>query len=286
MDRFTRMANEGKAFLVDGSEDGQQDDAMRDDQHQQMSDPFVDAARFYHCRPAYPAAAIQWIADELHLDGRGRMLDVGCGTGYVCLRFAGKFAWIIGIDPSEPMLAEAASIASVRRLAEFEFRRLRAEDLPAGLGTFRLITFGASFHRVNQEHVTELVYGMLEPQGGLALLFPPVPWRGDSSWKVALRQTVKEWTGMTLGGPFEPSQNVIGRSRFGAYKVRSFQEDHIWSTAQLVGFLLSTSFCSPAILPARAHEFEMDLATALLEAHPDGRFPDMLETTVVLSRKP
>lgn len=259
---------------------------MLDDRDEQARDPFAGAARFYHHRPAYPAAAIQWIADELRLDGRGRMLDVGCGTGHVCLRFAGKFAEIIGIDPSEPMLTEAASIASVRRLAEFEFRRLKAEGLPAGLGMFRLITFGASFHRVNREHVTELVYGMLEPQGGLALLFPPVPWRGDSSWKAALRRTVKEWTGMALGGPFEPSQNVVGRSRFGTCEVRSFQEDHVWSTAQLIGFLLSTSFCSPAILATRAHEFETGLTAALLRVHPDGRFPDMLETTVVLSRKP
>jgi len=214
------------------------------------------------------------------------MLDVGCGTGHVCLRFAGKFAQIIGIDPSKPMLAEAASIASAGGLAEFEFRRLKAEDLPAGLGMFRLVTFGASFHRVDQVQVTETVYDMLESQGGLALLFPPVPWRGDASWKAALRGKVKEWTGKTLGGPFEPSQNVIARSRFGTCQVRDFQEDHVWSTAQLTGFLLSTSSCSPAILGTGAHEFESDLAAALLHVHPQGRFPDMLETTVVLSRKP
>ncbi|HUT58239.1 MAG TPA: class I SAM-dependent methyltransferase [Phycisphaerae bacterium] len=259
---------------------------MPDDRHTQVSDSFAEAARFYHHRPAYPATAVQWIADELRLDGGGRMLDVGCGTGHVCLRFAGKFAQIIGIDPSKPMLAEAASIASAGGLAEFEFRRLKAEDLPAGLGMFRLVTFGASFHRVDQVQVTETVYDMLESQGGLALLFPPVPWRGDASWKAALRGKVKEWTGKTLGGPFEPSQNVIARSRFGTCQVRDFQEDHVWSTAQLTGFLLSTSSCSPAILGTGAHEFESDLAAALLHVHPQGRFPDMLETTVVLSRKP
>lgn len=258
---------------------------MGDDPRQQPSDLFADAAAFYHYRPAYPAAAILWIVDSLCLDGQGRMLDVGCGTGHVCLRFAGKFAHIIGIDPSEPMLAEAAAIAGARGLRQFEFRPLKAEDLPAGLGTFRLITFGASFHRVDRAAVAELVHGMLEPRGGLALLFPAVPWRGESPWKAALCRTVEKWTGRVLGGRFEPSQDFIARSSFGEFEVRDFQEPHVWSAAELVGYLSSTSFCSRSVLGPRAQAFEANLTARLLDAQGDGRFRDEMETTVVLARK-
>ncbi len=258
---------------------------MCDDPRQQPADLFADAAGFYHHRPAYPAMAIQWIADTLRLDGQGRMLDVGCGTGHVCLRFADKFDHIIGIDPSGPMLAEAGSIAAARGLTQFEFRQLKAEDLPAGLGTFRLITFGASFHRVNRELVSKHAYRMLEAQGGLALLFPAVPWRGRSPWKAALRRTIEKWTGKPLDEPFEPSQNVIARSSFGGCEVHEFQKNHTWSTAELVGYLLSTSFCSRSVLGVRAHEFEQDLTACLLDVQPDGQFLDELETTVVFARR-
>jgi SAM-dependent methyltransferase len=249
-------------------------------------DLFAETAEFYAHRPGYPAAAIEWIADEFRLDGRGSMLDVGCGTGHVCFRFSGRCRRIIGIDPSEAMLAEAASIASARGLSGFEFRPLRAEDLPADLGTFRLVTFGASFHRVARERVADVVYDMLEPGGGLALLFPSVPWSGESPWKTALRHAVEKWTGTALGGPFEPSQNVIARSRFRACDVRNFDEEHLWSASEIFGFLLSTSFCSRSVLGARVDAFRQDLTTLLLEAQPDGRFHDRMETTVVLARKP
>jgi hypothetical protein len=42
---------------------------------------------------------------------------------------------------------------------------LRAEDLPAGLGTFRLVTFAQSFHWMDRDRVAAVVHGMLEPGG-------------------------------------------------------------------------------------------------------------------------
>jgi SAM-dependent methyltransferase len=183
------------------------------------------------------------------------------------------------------MLDEALSLAVARGLPEFEFHCLKAEDLPAGLGTFRLITFGASYHRVHQARVLETAYDMLEPRGGLALLFPAVPWRGDTEWKAALRTTVQKWTGTTLGGPFEPAQNDVARSRFGICEVRDVVEAHVWSADELLGFMHSTSFCSPGMLGERADAFDSDLASVLRAVQPDGRFSDLLETTVVLARK-
>ena len=248
-------------------------------------DGFTATAEFYSNRPGYPPEAIRWIVDRLALDGRGRMLDVGCGTGHVCFCFAGEFDQIIGIDPSQQMLNHAKSIARERGLSEYEFLRMKAEDLPADLGRFRLISFGASFHRTDQEQTLNTVYDMLEPKGGLALLFPSVPWRGEGVWKEALREVVKEWTGTTLGGPFEPSQNVVRRSRFRDCAEHDFRERHIWTLKELTGYLKSTSFCSPAVVGERIGEFGRDLANRLLKVQPDAEFHDEMETTVVLSVK-
>jgi len=249
-------------------------------------DKFAATAEFYHHRPVYSPEAVAWLVDQLHLDGRGRMLDVGCGTGHVCFAFPGKFARIVGIDPSPQMLAKAEVIARERRLRGYSFRQLRAEDLPADLGTFRLITFGNSFHRTERGRVAEIIYDMIEPDGGLGLLFTSVPWRGDTAWKAALRERVKVWAGTDLGGALgEPSQNVIRSSRFGDWVECNFREDHVWSAADLVGFLQSTSFCSPLVLGARRLDFERDMTAHLLAVQPNDNFRETLETVVVLAVK-
>lgn len=247
-------------------------------------DQFAEAARFYQHRPAYPPDAIQWIVDELYLDGCGRMLDVGCGTGHVCCRFAEWFETIVAIDPSEPMLDEARNIATCGGMADkFSFQKMHAEELPDGLGRFRLVTFGASFHRVRQQQVLEAVYDMIEPGGGLALLFPGVPWRGNEPWKNVLRQTVKDWTGRFLGGSFVPSQAAVCSSAFGGCHERDFHEDHAWSLEELIGYMRSTSFASSSALADRTEKFYHDLRSRLLDNRPDGLFPDVSGTTVVVA---
>jgi hypothetical protein len=47
------------------------------------------------------------------------------------------------------------------------WRQLRAEDLPADLGTFRVVTFAQSFHRMDRLLVARRVRDMLSPGGGL-----------------------------------------------------------------------------------------------------------------------
>jgi len=248
-------------------------------------DLFAKAAKFYSNRPAYPDEAIQWIADELRLDGCGRMLDVGCGTGHVCLRFAGWFDQIVGVDPSEPMmLIEARTFASCcGSTSKFSFHHMYAEEFPGSLGEFRLVSFGASFHRVRQHQVLEKIHDMIQPGGGLALLFPGVPWSGNESWKQVLRQTVQDWTGHLLGGQFVRSQEAVRSSRFGDYLERDFYEDHTWSLGELVGYMRSTSFASSSALDDRTEAFYNDLSKRLLRDRPDGVFSDILETTVVIA---
>ena len=84
-------------------------------------------------------------ARSLALDGRGRLLDVGCGPGTVTLRLAPLFEAVVGVDPDAEMLAQASRAADRLGVANAAWVRSRAEDLPDGLGTFRAVTFAASF---------------------------------------------------------------------------------------------------------------------------------------------
>jgi len=65
------------------------------------------AAYYRQGRKPYAPALADALAEHLHLDGRGRLLDVGCGPGTVALFFAHLFEGVIGVDPDPGMLAEA-----------------------------------------------------------------------------------------------------------------------------------------------------------------------------------
>jgi ubiquinone/menaquinone biosynthesis C-methylase UbiE len=101
-------------------------------------------------------------------------LDVGCGPGIVALTVADLFAEVVGVDPDGAMLAEAERQARGRGLANLRWVRRRAEELPAGLGSFRCVVFAQSFHWMDRERVASTVFDMLEPGGAFVQLNPVV----------------------------------------------------------------------------------------------------------------
>src|SRR5687768_4555180 len=102
---------------------------------------FKGAAPYYtRGRLPYATGLAQSMAEALGLDGRGRLLDLGCGPGVITLQLAHLFEEVVGLDPDGEMLAEAARLADERGIAHARWVHLRAEDLPAGLGRFRVVT--------------------------------------------------------------------------------------------------------------------------------------------------
>lgn len=58
-------------------------------------------------RPGYPAAAIDWVIGKATLDASTLVADVGAGTGISSRLFAERGIPVLGIEPNEPMRAEA-----------------------------------------------------------------------------------------------------------------------------------------------------------------------------------
>jgi ubiquinone/menaquinone biosynthesis C-methylase UbiE len=103
------------------------------------------------------------LAERLALDGTGRLLDVGCGPGNFTLLLAPWFEQATGVDADHDMLAERQAVRA--GIGNVQWLQLRAEELPAGLGTYRVISFAQSFHWLEQQAVARVARGMLADGG-------------------------------------------------------------------------------------------------------------------------
>lgn len=129
---------------------------------------FAGAAPYYdRGRLPYAPGLAEALRDALELDGRGRLLDVGCGPGTVTLLLAHLFEQAIGLDADPAMLAEARRLANERGVTNATWVHQRAEALTTALGAFRVVTFAASFHWMDRPKVAAVVRDMLVPGGVL-----------------------------------------------------------------------------------------------------------------------
>lgn len=127
---------------------------------------FAGSSEYYdRGRIPYPPGLHDAFAAAADLRGSPRLIDVGCGPGTVALRLADLFTEVVGIDADRGMIDEAIRAAAKHELANTQWFRMQAEELPAGLGIFRYATFAQSFHWMDRELVAAKVFDMLEPGG-------------------------------------------------------------------------------------------------------------------------
>jgi SAM-dependent methyltransferase len=195
------------------------------------------AAHYRHGRPAYSPELEALLTQKTGLDGTGRLLDAGCGPGVLTIRLAHLFERAVGLDPDARMLAEGCRAAEEKGVTNIRWVQGLAEDLPAvAPGSYKLVTFGQSFHWTDEQQVAEIVYDMLEPGGALALIahtvtgrprppdpgLPPIP-HDD------LKALVAKYLGSTRRAGQGTAQerthrfeDVLARTRFGVPSNSSF----------------------------------------------------------------
>jgi SAM-dependent methyltransferase len=93
----------------------------------------------------------------------GNALDVGCGTGQSTVALAAVAQRVVGIDPSDEMLAGCGSHPSI------EYRRVAAESIPTGDDEFDLITVAQAFHWLDQDAFLAEARRVLRSAGWLVI---------------------------------------------------------------------------------------------------------------------
>ncbi|MFL6116823.1 MAG: methyltransferase domain-containing protein [Catenulispora sp.] len=254
---------------------------------------FEGTAAFYRRgRIPYAPGTAEVIAKVLRISGRERLLDVGCGPGTIGIALAPLFGEVVGIDADAGMIAEAAQWAEGAGVAgKTRWLRMRAEDLPAGLGEFDAVTFGQSFLWVDRDVVPATVHDMLRPGGALVhvsdwkaemrtvdgLPHPAIPY-------AAIENLVKQYLGpvrragqgtLPNGTPGDEVE-VLARAGFDGpdlHIVRGGQ--HLVRTEDdVVAWTYSLSYAAPHLFGERRDDFEADLRRMLREESPSGLFSE------------
>jgi 2-polyprenyl-3-methyl-5-hydroxy-6-metoxy-1,4-benzoquinol methylase len=122
------------------------------------------ALHYARYRPGYPPAFLDDLIQRLGLDGTGRLLDLGCGTGQLTLPLAAHVAEAVGMDPESEMLTEAIRQAREQAIANVSWIQGDSAHLPRDLGHFTLVTMGRSFHWMDREQVLTALDEMVDDE--------------------------------------------------------------------------------------------------------------------------
>jgi hypothetical protein len=238
---------------------------------------------------AYPPALADAVRDELGLDGHGRLLDVGCGPGSLTLLLASLFKEAVGVDADGGMLEVAAARAGQ---ANVVWRQLRAEELPADLGTFRVVTFAQSFHWMDQALVADRVRGMLMPDGAWVhvranthhgldgtdqLPHPRPPWDDIDKLVARYLGPVRRAGNSVLPTGTRSGEEDVMRAAGYSGPTRltvGFNEAEERSVDDVVAAVFSLSSSTPHLFGPDRAAFETDLRALLTKSADNGRLSE------------
>ena len=206
---------------------------------------FGGTASYYaRYRPGYPAELIERLAAAAGLDGTGRLLDLGTGTGKLAVPLSPYVAEVVAVDPEPEMLAELpAGIRAVQG---------RAEDVDESWGSFRLVTIGRAFHWMDGPLVMERLTRVTRQ----VALVGDTPEASEA--QSALLEIAQDLFGArpAMKQPTVRYAEALAQSPFhDVVEIRVLVE-RTWTIEQLIGCAYSTSFASLQRVGDRREEFE------------------------------
>ena len=245
------------------------------------------AEHYVRYRPRYPQGLIDAVADTRHLDGRGRLLDLGTGPGFLAIALAPRFEATVAMDPEPEMLAVAEAEARATGIV-LTLVLGGSEDLGPHLGRFRLVTMGRSFHWMDRDRTLVALDALIEPDGAIGLFDDDHPEVPENAWHPSWRAVRDQYTPPSRRRDESADRTheaVLSRSPFPVVRRLIHRWRQSISIADLVGRMLSTSSTTPAVLGATRAGLEADLRCALAPFAVDGLVDEVIEANALIATR-
>jgi SAM-dependent methyltransferase len=256
----------------------------------QSYDPhrFRSTVPFYtRYRLIYPKALIDWVIELVGLSPGDAVLDLGCGPGTLAVPFAQAGMRVTGVDP-EPAMLEAARETGAR----LDLLEGSSFAMPEGIGPFRLVTMGRSFHWMDRAATLTMLDDLVAPDGAVALFDDEHPRTAENLWRRKLDEI-----GRRYGRGDEPHIKERGSDTYRRHASVLF--DSVFNDLRQVSIILrvpltvddivgrafSLSTSSPEKLGDRAAQFEAELRTELAALSPDGQFSEIAEMNALIAQR-
>jgi ubiquinone/menaquinone biosynthesis C-methylase UbiE len=244
----------------------------------------------------YPQRLLARVAGLAGLERGDPVLDLGTGTGMLAIGFARLGMAVTALDPEPGMLAAARERAAAAGVT-VDFRQGCSADLHPGMGPFRLVTMGRSFHWMDRTATLAALEDIVSPQGGVALFHDAHPPVDKNAWFKTLC-TVQDRHGRKSAPHI--AERTMNEKKGGHRRYEPFlfasaftQLDGLSVTVRqpltvddIVGRAFSTSVTSPERLGEARDEFAAVLTQALRDLSPDGTFTEVAELVALLARRP
>lgn len=242
-------------------------------------------------RLGYPELLIRRVVERVGLQPGDAVLDLGCGPGLLAISFAKAGMAVTGIDP-EPAMLEAAKAAAAEAGVSITLRQGSSFDMPAGIGPFKLVTMGRSFHWMDREITLNILNGIVISGGAVALMHDIHTKTAENRWRRILHELGNDYgrdesfhVEARQDPNFRAHESILMNSAFSHVESISVFVRRDLTADDIVGLAFSLSTSAPQKLGNRIGEFETRLRAKLAELSPDGRFEEIAEMTAIIATR-
>lgn len=235
------------------------------------------ADAYDRARPDYPTVAVEDLARRAGLD-RGRVVDVGAGTGKLSALLAARAGMVVAVEPLAGMREVLAGQVPAARVVGGV-----AEALPLRDGSAQVLTVAQAFHWFDGPAALAEFARVLAPGGALALVWNV---RDESdALQQALSALIRPHRGKTPSYRTEAWRGAFAHTQdFGPLETRTFPHSQRCDRRGLVERMASTSFVANLEPPTQREVLEQ--VAGLFDEHADdGEVALLYETRVHVARR-